>query len=211
MRVLVYLGCLVAVCAVATPCFAYPAGSEALEARLLAKMGPGAKAWIVNQAGRISSGRLISDGTARNAALQYTSGEAQSDALTFLVLMQAERYAHDSVSGVAESDMSENASRQDARKALQNSVLTSTAQQSQLSSGDQLANSANGSASVSLLPGGNKKPLTLRTNAPTADTPAPPGLNLQDAMDRESQLDDLVADAMKQVTPSQEAAVTAMP
>ncbi|HEY1630714.1 MAG TPA: hypothetical protein VGF56_05330 [Rhizomicrobium sp.] len=209
MRGLVLLCCVLG--ALATPALAYPSGAEGLETRLMAKMGPGAKDWILRQAGRISSSRTISDSAARNAALQYGASETEADALTFLVLMQAERYAHDSVSNVAQTDMSESAARQDVRKAQQNSAITNYAQQSQLSSGDQLANSANGSASVSLLPGGNKKPLTLRTNAPTPDTPAPPGLNLQDAMDRESQLEDLVGDAMKPIGPAQESAVTALP
>ena len=196
----------------AAPCFAYPTGSEALEARLMAKMGPGAKDWILKQAGRISSSRTISDSAARSAALQYGASDTEADALTFLVLIQAERYAHDSVSNIAQTDMSENAAKQDARKAQQNSTLTNYAQQSQLSSGDNLTASANGHASVSLLPSGApSKPFTLRTNAPTADTPAPPGLNLQDAMDRESQLDDLVADAMKPLGSAQESAVTALP
>jgi hypothetical protein len=210
MRGLVLLCC--ALCVLATPSLAYPSGADALEGRLLAKMGPGARDWIVKQAARVSSSRVISDSAARSAALQYGATETEADALTFLVLMQAERYAHDSVSNVAQSDMSDNASRQDMRKAQQNSALTNDAQQSQLSSGDQLAQSANGSASVSLLPSGQAKaPLTLRTNAPNPNAPAPPGLNLQDAMDRESQLDDLVADAMKPIGPSQESTVTALP
>jgi hypothetical protein len=210
MRGLVLLCC--AICVLATPSFAYPTGAEALEGRLLAKMGPGAKQWVVQQASHVAASREVSDSAARSAAVQYGVSETEADALTFLVLMQAERYAHDSVTAVSQNDMSENASRQDVRKAQQSSTLTNNAQQSQLSGGDQLAASANGSASVSLLPSGQAKaPLTLRTNAPNASTPAPPGLNLQDAMDRESQLDDLVTDAMKPLGPAQENAVTALP
>jgi hypothetical protein len=211
MRTLTLLGCAAAFCAFAGEALAYPTGAEALEVRLLAKMGPAAKVWIVKEGAREAAMRSVSGENARSAAIQYGASGANLDALTFLVLMRAERDADAAVRGVAEEDMSERESEQDARKAQQSGHLTAYAQQSQLSGEDQLVSSAQGSAPISLLPPTpGSKPAVLEDAAPQA-SPPPPGINLQDAMDRESQLDDLVADAMKQIPPTQESAVTAMP
>jgi hypothetical protein len=208
MRALVLLGCAATLCAFVTPCLAYPTGSEALEARLLAKMGPTVKAWIVKEGAREATSHALSDGTARTAAFQYGATDANLDALSFLVLMRAERDADNAVRGVAAADMSANASLEDARHAQQGSALTDNAQRSQLSGGGQLVTSAQGDPVLSLLP-----PQPGSTPAPTAPPrpAAPQGIDLQDAMDRESQLDDLVTAAMKNLSPARESLVAAMP
>jgi hypothetical protein len=208
MRALVLLGCAATLCAFATPCFAYPTGSEALEARLLAKMGPTVKAWIVKEGAHEATAHIVSDGSARNAAFQYGATEANLDALSFLVLMQAERDADNAVRGVAVADMTANAVKEDERHAQQGSVLTGNAQRSQLSGGGQLVSSAQGDPVVSLLPA---TPGTAPVSREPAQPAAPQGIDLQDAMDRESQLDDLVTAAMAKISPAQESLVTAMP
>ncbi|HEX3673211.1 MAG TPA: hypothetical protein VHU87_02965 [Rhizomicrobium sp.] len=208
MRALVLLGCAATLCAFVTPCFAYPTGSEALEARLLAKMGPAAKAWIAKEGAHEATAHIVSDGAARSAAFQYGATDANLDALSFLVLMQAERDADNAVRGVAVADMTANAVMEDERHAQQGSVLTGNAQRSQLSGGGQLVSSAQGDPLVSLLPA-----TPGSTSAPAAPTrpAAPQGIELQDAMDRESQLDDLVTAAMAKLPPAQESLVMAMP
>jgi hypothetical protein len=92
-------------------------------------------------------------------------------------------------------------------------TLTGTAQRSQMSGGTQLAESAQGSTPVNLLPPqpGSPPRLGVATAPAPAATPAPQGIDLQDAMDRESQIDDLLDDAMKKIPASQEALVPVMP
>jgi hypothetical protein len=201
-----------ALTALATPVLAYPTGSEALEARLLSKMGPSARAWIAKEGGHIASSRSISSSASDIAVAQYGATGANADALTFLVLMQADRDADKMVSGIASDDMSSAESKRDERQAELSRDVRSGSQRQQLSGGNQVVSEANAKPSVSLLPNQGTSTFTLKQQPtdPTVVTP-PPGLNLQDAMDRESQIDDLVSDAMKRLSPSAEAAVTAMP
>lgn len=214
MRVLaVLIGAGVATM-VATQALAYPTGSEALETRLLAKMGPTTKAWIAKEGQREFGLHMLSGDSARSAAFQYGASGPGIDALAFLILMQAERNADAAVRGVAVADMSANAEREDARQDQLRNGGINQAQQSQKSGSNQLVESANAKPAVSLLPpppGTPTKPFTLRTGVPEQGSAAPPGIDLQDAMDRESNIDDLVEAAMKPVTPAQEAAVPAMP
>lgn len=214
MRVVALLGLMAAACALASPCLAYPTGAEALEARLLARMGPDAKSWIAKEGAHEATSRFPSGDTARSAAFGYGATGADVDALAFLVLMQAERNADAAVRGVAVADMSATESGRDSRQAQMRSGQIEYSQQAQKSGSNQLVESATAKPSVSLLPpqpGVSPQPLNLRTGVPSADAPPPPGIDLQDAMDRESQLDDLVTDAMKALPPAQEAAVPAMP
>jgi hypothetical protein len=214
MRWLAVLSCAGMAAMVATQALAYPTGSEALEARLLAKMGPTTRIWITHEGAREAGLRSLSGDSARSAAFQYGAAGAGIDALAFLVLMQAERNADAAVRGVAVADMSANAEREDARQDQLRSGGINQAQQAQKSGSNQLVESANAKPAVSLLPpppGTPTKPFTLRTGVPEQGSAAPPGIDLQDAMDRESTIDDLVEAAMKPVTPAQEAAVPAMP
>ncbi|MGH6872347.1 MAG: hypothetical protein ACREHE_12665 [Rhizomicrobium sp.] len=212
MRRFAILGCAAMLGLIASPALAYPAGSEALEARLLAKIGPTTKAWIMKEGAHMAASRFASGDSARSAAYQYGASGPALDALAFLVLMRAERDADAAVRGVAVDDMSAAESRQDARQQQMRNGQISNAQQAQRSGGTQLVEEATADPSVSLLPGSQPaKPFTLRTGVPATDSPAPAGIDLQDAMDRESALDDLVAAAMKPLSPAAEAAVAAMP
>ena len=83
MRALSLIGCAASICLAATPTFAYPTGAEALEARLLAKVGPDTRAWIAGEAAREASLRILSGGTTMAAVLPHsialdtaTEGEA---------------------------------------------------------------------------------------------------------------------------------------
>ncbi len=211
MRGFVLLGCAAAICAFASSALAYPDGAEALEARLLVKMGPQAKSWIAREAAHESTAHVLSDGTARNAAFQYGAPEPDVDALAFLVLIQAERDADNAVRGVAVADMSANAAKDDARQSALGSNLTATAQHAQMSGNTQLVNSANADPVVSLMPPDPNATKPPPPSVAARSAPAPQGVDLQDAMDRESQLDDLVVGAMRRITPTQESLVPPMP
>ncbi|HTQ14139.1 MAG TPA: hypothetical protein VMH86_09705 [Rhizomicrobium sp.] len=214
MRAVGLVFCVAALAIVASRALAYPDGSEALESRLLARMGPETRAWIQKEGDKLASAHVFSGETARSAAYQYGASGPGLDALAFLVLMRAERDADASVRGVAVNDMSAAESRQDERQSQMRNGQITYAQQAQKSGSMQVVEEANAKPSVSLLPnpsGQPTQPFTLRTGVPTSGSPPPPGIALQDAMDRESQFDDLVADAMKPLTPAAEAAVPAMP
>ena len=212
MRALIRLGCAAAICLAATPAFAYPTGAEALEARLLAKMGPDARAWIDGEGRREASLRVLSGGTTTAAALRYGATGPGLDALAFLVLMQAERDSDAVVRGVAASDMSANASKQDARQEQMQKGLIASSQSAQISSGEQAALKADSSPVVSLLPADKdaSAPPVSPAAAESAAADQQSGLNLQDAMDRESKIDDLVGDAMKRISAAQEGLVPPM-
>jgi hypothetical protein len=208
MRSLVVSTVAAALFLTAVPAFGYPAGSEALEARLLLKMGPDARAWITGEAARESSLHRFSDGMAVNAARNYGATGADVDALTFLILMQVERGADSDVHNVAANDMSANASRQDTRQAQMQHDGTVNSQAEQMSSGQQSAMKAQDTPIFSLLPPDKDAP------KPAADVPLQTGdgqgVNLQDAMDRESRIEDMLDDVMKRLTPAQESLVQSM-
>jgi len=212
MRAHIVLGCAAAICLAATPAFAYPPGAEALEARLLAKMGPDTRAWIADEAAHEASLRILSGGTTETAALRYGVTGPGLDALTFLILMQAERDSDSKVRGVAVSDMSANASKQDARQEQMQKGMIASSQREQLSSGEQAALKADSTPVVSLLPPNqdSSAPVVNAAAAASAAADQQSGLNLQDAMDRESKIDDLVGDAMKKISSAQESLVPAM-
>jgi len=193
----------------AAPAFGYPAGAEALETRLLVKMGPDARAWISAEAARESSLHGFSGEIALNAARNYGATGADVDALTFLIVMQVARGADDDVRDVATSDMSANASRQDARQAQLQRDMTANSQSAQMSSGQQAAMKEQAPTVVSLLPPDKD------SSPPTASAPVPAGdggqgVKLQDAMDRESRVEDALDDIMKRMSPAQESLVQSM-
>jgi hypothetical protein len=212
MRALIRFGCAAAICVAATPSFAYPTGAEALEVRLLAKMGPDTRTWIASEAKREASVRVLSGETTMAAALRYGATGPGLDALAFLVLMQAERDSDSVVRGVAANDMSANASKQDARQEQMQKGMIASSQSEQMSSGEQAALKADSTPVFSLLPPNNDASAPVVNAAAAASDVADQqsGLNLQDAMDRESKIDDLVGDAMKKISAAQESVVPAM-
>jgi len=177
----------------------FPAGAEKLEARLLAKMGPLARSWIADEAAHVAAARFPSDAIAVSAAARYGATGSNIDALAFLVLMQAQRDADAGVSVAVSGEQAASGSREDARQAALQSGNIADARRSQMSGGEQEASKQQGPTLVNLLPATPGAPPTIGVARPAATPIPPPTMSLQDAMDRESQIDDLVEDVMKRL------------
>jgi len=175
----------------------YPKGALELETSLLATQSPEAKAWIKSEGADEASGQFINEETARNAARKFGASGHDVSKLAFLVLMEAARAADANVYTLVNGVQAAGASRQDQRQAALASGGIADAQQAQYSSGTQTANSQQGHAFVSLLPG-QSNPVRDARNA-SAYIP-PPTMTLQDAMDRESKIEDLLASAMQRAS-----------
>jgi hypothetical protein len=201
MRVLssISLACLAlglfGTAASATPM--YPKGALDLEAKLLATQTADAKAWIKAEGADEATGQFLSEEIPRNAARKYGASGSDVSTLAFLVLMEAARAADANVYTLVNGVQAAGASRQDQRQAALVSGGIANAQQAQLSSGAQTANAQQGHAFVSLLPS-ESNPVRDARNA-SAYIP-PPSMTLQDAMDRESKVEDLLGSAMKRVS-----------
>lgn len=191
--------------ALAAPALAapdFPAGAESLERQQLAKLTPDAKAWIKEQARAAVSAGRVSEGRARVLALgAHLTAGADVDTLSFLLLMQGVRDA--------DADL----------EAVMSSSRQSYADQ------DELGNitRARGPAAPQLSPGAQaaladrprtRSVLTLRSGepvggpelgAPKADLDLSVHLDLQTAMERESQAEDALAQAMKRLAPGRPA------
>ncbi|HEY2035147.1 MAG TPA: hypothetical protein VGH02_15815 [Rhizomicrobium sp.] len=178
----------------------YPKGALVLEAQLLAKQTTDAKAWIKDEGAQEAVGQFLSDETARNAARKYGASGPDVSVLAFLVLMEAARDADSNVYTLVNGVQAEGASRADQRQAALTSSGIANAQQAQLSSGLQSAQQNQGNAFVPLASSDGSNPVRDARNA-SAVIPAP-SMNLQDAMDRESRVEDLLVNAMKRVPPS---------
>jgi hypothetical protein len=177
----------------------YPQGALALEAQLLAKQSADAKAWIKNEGAQEASGQFLSDETARNAARKYGASGSDVSTLAFLILMEAARDADANVYTLVNGVQAAGASRADLRQQAMTNNAIADAQQSQLSGGLQSAQQNQPDAFVPLAStdGGN---LVRDARNASAVIP-PPSMNLQDAMDRESKVEDLLVNAMKRVSP----------
>jgi hypothetical protein len=204
MRVLVF-GCFAASIlaiglspAEAAPQF--PRGAVALEAQLLAAQGAEAKAFIKDEASNEAASRIISEETPRNAARKFGSSGNDVSAMAFLILMQASRDADTNVSELVSGVQSADASREDVRQQSMTSSGISGSQQAQLSAGSQTAQQAQGHAFVSLLPAASGENPFEKALKPDSTAVTLPAMSLQDAMDRQNQIDDLLAAAMKRVT-----------
>jgi hypothetical protein len=176
----------------------FPAGAKALETELLATESPDARAWIKDEAQREASIRFIDEETPRNAARKFGATGSDVSKLAFLILMEASRAADANVSNLVNGVQGAAASRQDIRQAQATDNLIAGTQQSQLSGGQQMAAQAQGHAFVPLVQEGGSGDNPLIGTGATAIPP--PTMNLQDAMDRQNQIDDLLEQAMKQVT-----------
>jgi hypothetical protein len=188
----------VAFCGLANAAPMYPKGAQALEAKLLASQSAEAKAWIKSEGADEASGQFISEETPRNAARKFGASGSDVSTMAFLVLMEAARAADANVYTLVNGVQAASASRQDQRQAALASGGIADAQQAQFSSGAQTANSQQGHAFLSLLPS-DSNPVRDARNA-SAYIP-PPTMSLQDAMDRESKVEDLLTAAMKRVSP----------
>jgi hypothetical protein len=187
----------VALCGAANATPMYPKGALELETKLLASQTPDAKAWIKLEGADEASGQFISEETPRNAARKFGVSGSGVSTMAFLVLMEAARKADANVYTLVNGVQAAGASRQDQRQAALASGGIADAQQAQLSSGGQTAVSQQGHAFVSLLPS-NSNPVRDARDA-SAYIP-PPSMSLQDAMDRESKIEDMLASAMKRVS-----------
>lgn len=187
----------VAIAGIASATPNYPKGALELEQKLLAQQSADTKAWIKDEGEHEASGQFLSSETARNAARKFGVSGSQVSTLAFLVLMEAARVADNNVYALAVNAQAANASRADARQAALTSTGIASAQQAQLSGGLQSAQQNQGSAFVPLASTEGSNPVA-QARATSAAIP-PPSMTLQDAMDRESQIEDLLAGAMKNV------------
>jgi hypothetical protein len=176
---------------------AFPDGAKALEIQLLANETPDIREWIKDEAQREATTRFVDEETPRNAARKNGAIGSEVSKLAFLVLMEAARAADANVSALVTGVEADAASRQDIRQAQATDNVIAGTQQSQLSGGQQMAGQAQGHAFIPLMSTDDDNPVDRVKHANAAP---PPTMNLQDAMDRENQIDDLLEQAMKQVT-----------
>jgi hypothetical protein len=116
--------------------------------------------------------------------------------------MQAARAADANVNELVGGVQAADASRQDIRQQEMTSNEIAGAQNAQLSTSERTAEKEQGSAFLSLLPSSDGENHITSALRPSA-TPVPQStMNLQDAMDRESQIEDLLSQAMKRVNQS---------
>lgn len=184
-----------AVCALSSVALAfphYPNGATALETQLLATQSADAKAFIKDEAQREAELHSVSEETPRNAARKNGSTGSDVSKVAFLILMEAARASDANVSSIVSGVQADNASKADQRQVLATNNNIAGAQQSQMSGGEQTSEKAQGHAFLSLLPTNTDKPSVAPVPQPT--------MNLQDAMDRQNQIEDLIAPAMQRVT-----------
>ncbi|MBS0275975.1 MAG: hypothetical protein JSR55_16690 [Proteobacteria bacterium] len=181
----------------ATP--VYPKGALELEQQLLSGQTAETKAWIKKEAEQEATGRFISEEMSRNAARKFGASGSEVSTYAFLVLMEAARQADANVYTLVTGVQAASASRADARQRELTSSGIASAQQAQLSGGLQSAQQNQPDAFVPLASTDDSNPIRDARDASSAIPP--PSMTLQDAMDRESKVEDLLADAMKRVSP----------
>ncbi len=178
----------------------FPRGAVALETQLMVTQGAEAKAFIKDEASNEAASRIISEETPRNAARKFGSSGNDVSAMAFLILMQASRDADTNVSELVSGVQSADASREDVRQQSMTTSGIAGSQQAQLSGGSQTAQQAQGQALVSLLPTTSGENPFEKVLKPGPESVTLPPMSLQDAMDRQNQIDDLLAAAFKRVT-----------
>jgi hypothetical protein len=180
----------------ATP--VYPKGAPQLEVQLLAKQTADTKAWIKSEAGLEASGQFLSGEMSRNAARKFGASGSDVSVLSFLVLMETARAADANVYMLVSGVQAAGASRIDQRQQTLTNSGIAGAQQAQMSGGLQSAQQNQGSAFLPLASSGGSNP--VRDARDASGVIPPPSMNLQDAMDRESKVEDLLSDAMSRVS-----------
>lgn len=185
----------------------YPAGAQALEARLLAKIGPATRAWIKTEARREVNEGFFSIDTQNEASIHYRAPTEDLPALSFLILMQAARYAdadvHNAVDG---RNMAQTQVEREQQLANGNA---SYSVKSQLSPGSDIAVEQASAPTILSSKFKTQDPSTAGTTHPddvAAPPPPPKPMDMQRVMDRESDIEDSLAQSAKQVTPAVEAA-----
>jgi hypothetical protein len=190
----------------------YPPGAQALETRLLAKMGPAARAWIQTEAQREVNDGYFSIDVSTEAAIHYRAPNANFPALSFLILMQAARDADADVNAaVNDRDMGQT---QVERQQQLASGISQYSVQSELSPGSDLAVQQASAPTLLSSKFKTQDPATAGTTHPNAvATPPPPPpkpIDMQRVMDRESDIEDALDQSAKHVTPAVEAATQPM-
>jgi hypothetical protein len=190
---------------------AYPTGAQALETRLLAKMGPQAREWIVSEARREVTIGYYSQDTQAQAALRYGAPSTNLSALSFLVLMQAARDAEADVHAAVDSRNM--ASTQVAREEQLANGINKNNVQSELSPGSDIAVQQGNGPTLLSTKLASQDPATAGTTHPDSAAPPPPppkAADMQKVMDREADVEDTLVKAAKAVPPAVEAAVQPM-
>lgn len=185
----------------------YPPGAQALEARLLAKMGPATRAWIQTEAHRELTDGMFSIDIQNEASIHYRAPMADLPALSFLILMQAARYANADVNNAVDSrNMAQTQVEREQQLASGNARYSV---QSQLSPGSDIAVQQASAPTILSSKLKTQDPSTAGTTHPddvAAPPPPPKPADMQRVMDRESDIEDSLAQSAKQVTPAVEAA-----
>jgi hypothetical protein len=180
----------------------FPSGALALENQLLSRQTEDGKAFINAEAVNEATGHFISEDMPRSAARKFGASGSEVSEVAFLILMQAARAADANVNELVGGVQAADASRQDIRQQEMTSNEIAGAQNAQLSTSERTAEKEQGSAFLSLLPSNDGENHITSALRPSA-TPVPQStMNLQDAMDRESQIEDLLSQAMKRVNQS---------
>lgn len=192
----------------------YPAGALTLEAALLAKIGPQARAWIKTEARHEVTVGYFSADTQVQAALRYGAPAANYAVLSFLILMQAARDADADVHAAVDSRNM--AATQVAREEQLASGVNKYSVQSELSPGSDIAAQQGNAPTLLSSKFKTQDPSTVATTHPDqtvaqdAAPPPPKSVDMQNVMDRESDIEDALARAAKLVTPAKAASVQPM-
>jgi hypothetical protein len=176
----------------------FPAGAEAKERDLLARLDSNSQSWVKEQARTMVSSGRISEDRARSLAqgARMASG-ADVNAMSFLLLMQASRDADGDLQAIM--DRSRQAwADQEERSSIAHSKAPTV---SQLSTETQTVLSEKGRVRPVMTWRSNDDGTTPVTAAatPAADVDSSVHVDLQTAMDRESIAESAVASAIQRV------------
>lgn len=191
----------------------FPAGAQALEASLLSKVGPQARAWIQQEAARELTAGSVSETTAKRAVAANGAfgnlGDADIAAIAFLVLMEATRSAQQDLKAIMDHvkqiDAAKASIRPPSQHAQQASRTTANAGSAPATAASPRA--AANLSSVAIQP----RPLPRaefdrRLAAATQNQDAlrqlseMESLQLQMAMERKAQLMSIISNLMKKVS-----------
>jgi hypothetical protein len=192
----------------------YPPGALSLEARLLTKIGPQTRAWIKTEARREVTIGYYSPDTQAEAAIRYGAPTANFTTLSFLVLMQAARDADADVHAAVDSRNM--AATQVAREEQLANGINKYSVQSELSPGSDIAAQQGTAPTLLSSKFKTQDPATIATTHPNeapldlSPPPPPKSVDMQNVMDRESDIEDTLAKVAKTVTPALEASVQPM-
>jgi hypothetical protein len=197
MRLLACVLCLSAVwigASQASPDF--PAGSEAGERKLLAKLEPYWQNWVKEQARTMVSSGHISEDRARTLAQgAHMAAGADVNSVSFLLLMQAARDADADLQATMDQSRDQRAEQDE----LSNMAHTRTPPVSQLSPETQTVLSMKGTTRPVMTLHSTEAPAPSPAGSPAAEADLSIHLDLQTAMDREAAAEDALTSAAKRV------------